>query len=89
MPPVSREEDAARHAPVLDRMLELIIRGQSDRSLDRTLPPAWLLTATLALGRAAEEEVQEGRMTAEAASAAVHHSYLRLLGIDAGAVPGG
>lgn len=86
MPPASREEDAARHAPVMDRMLELIIRGQHDGSFDPTLPPAWLLTAVLALGRTAEEEVQAGRMTTEAASAAVHHSCLRLLGIDTGAV---
>ena len=82
MPSVSREEDAARHAPVMDRMLDLITRGQRDGSLDRTLPPDWLATAALTLGRAAEDEVQAGRMTVEAASAAVHHTYLRLLGLS-------
>jgi len=42
--------------------------------------PGWLLTASLALGRAADEEVKAGRMTIEEATHAVHHSFLRLLG---------
>ena len=81
LPAVGAEQDAHRHAPVLDRMLELIRRGQESGDLDATLPPSWLLTASLALGRAAEEEVKAGRMTIEDASHAVHHSLLRLLGV--------
>ena len=81
LPPVSANQDAHRHAPVLDRMLELIQRGQESGDLDATLPPGWLLTASLALGRAAEEEVKAGRMTIEDAIHAVHHSLLRLLGV--------
>jgi AcrR family transcriptional regulator len=81
LPAVSAEQDASRHAPVLDRMLELIRRGQESGDLDATLPPGWLLTASLALGRAAEEEVKAGRMTIEDAARAVHHSFLRLLGV--------
>jgi len=81
LPAVSTNQDAGRHAPVLDRMLELIQRGQQSGDLDATLPPAWLLTASLALGRAAEEEVKAGRMTIEDATHAVHHSFLRLLGV--------
>ena len=81
LPPVSANQDAHRHAPVLDRMLELIQRGQESGDLDATLPPGWLLTASLALGRAAEEEVKAGRMTIEDATHAVHHSLLRLLGV--------
>jgi hypothetical protein len=80
LPAVSPEQDASRHAPVLDRMLELIRRGQESGDLDATLPPGWLLTASLALGRAAEEEVKAGRMTTEEATHAVRHSFLRLLG---------
>lgn len=76
-----RVQDASRHAPVLDRMLELIQRGQESGDLDAILPPRWLLTASLALGRAAEEEVKAGRMTIEDATHAVHHSFLRLLGV--------
>ncbi len=41
----------------------------------------WLLAASLALGRAAEEQVKAGRMTIDEATHAVHHSFLRLLGV--------
>jgi AcrR family transcriptional regulator len=81
LPAVSREQDANRHAPVLGRLLELIEHGQQDGELDATLPPGWLLTACMAIGRAAEDEVKAGRMTIEEASNAVHHSFLRLLGL--------
>jgi AcrR family transcriptional regulator len=81
LPAVSAEQDAARHAPVLDQMLELIQRAQQGGELDATLPPGWLLTASLALGRAADDEVKAGRMSIEQASHAVHHSFLRLLGV--------
>ena len=80
LPAVSPEQDATRHAPVLGRMFELIQRGQESGDLDPTLPPGWLLTASLALGRAADEEVKAGRMTIEEATHAMHHSVLRLLG---------
>ena len=81
LPAVSPEQDASRHAPVLRRLLKLIERGQESGDLDATLPPGWLLTACLALGRAAEEEVKAGRMTIDEATHAVHHSFLRLLGL--------
>jgi len=81
LPTVSAEQDASRHAPVLDRMLELIRRGQDTGELDATLPPGWLLTGSLALGRAAEQEVKSGRMTIGEATDAMHHSILRLLGV--------
>ena len=87
LPTVSANQDASRHAPVLDRMLELIQRGQESGELDATLPPGWLLTASLALGRAAEGEVKAGRMTVEDATRAVHHSFLHLLGV-ADSTPG-
>ena len=80
LPAVSPEQDASRHAPVLGRMLELIRRGQESGDLDGTMPPGWLLTASLALGRAADEEVKSGRMTIEEATHTMHHSFLRLLG---------
>lgn len=82
LPSVSPEQDASRHAPVLDRMLELIRRGQQAGELDATMPPEWLLTAIMAIGRAAQDEVQAGRMSVEDASRAVHHSSIRLLGVD-------
>jgi len=81
LPAVGPEQDASRHAPVLDRMLDLIQRGQASGDMDPTLPANWLLAASMALGRAAEVEVKAGRMSIEEASSAVHHSFLRLLGI--------
>jgi hypothetical protein len=81
LPAVSASQDAGRHAAVLERMLEFVRRGQENGDLDATLPAGWLLTASLALGRAAEQEVKAGRMTIEEATGAVHHSFLRLLGV--------
>jgi hypothetical protein len=81
LPGVTQQQDATRHAPVLNRMLELISRGQERGELDTALPPGWLLAASLALGRAAEDEVKAGRMTIEEATRAVHYSFLRLLGV--------
>ena len=69
-------------------MLELIQRGQDSGDIDTTLPPACLLTAGLALGRAAGEAVKAGRMTIEEATQAMHHSFLRLLGVADPAAPG-
>ncbi|MGH3410319.1 MAG: TetR/AcrR family transcriptional regulator [Streptosporangiaceae bacterium] len=81
LPAAGPEQDASRHAPVLDRMLELIRRGQDSGDLDAALSPGWLLTASLALGRAAEDDVRAGQMTTEEATRAVRHSFLRLLGV--------
>ena len=82
LPSVSAGQDRDRHGPVLDRMLAIIERGQETGDFDRALSASWLLTAALALGRAAEDEVKAGRMTIDQASHAVHHSYLRLLRIE-------
>lgn len=79
-PAVDPAKDAERHAPVLDRMLDIIRRGQASGDFDASLPAHWLLTASLALGRAAEDEVQAGRMTIEQATRAMHRSVLRLTG---------
>ena len=68
-------------------MLELIQRGQDSGDIDATLPP-WLLTAGLALGRAASEAVKAGRMTIEEAAQAMRPSFLRLLGVADPAAPG-
>jgi hypothetical protein len=69
-------------------VLELIQCGQDSGDIDTTLPPAWLPTAGLALGRAASEAVKAGRMTIEEAAQAMHHSFLRLLGMADPAPPG-
>ena len=82
LPSASAGQDRDRHGPVLDQMLAIIQRGQETGDFDKALSPSWLLTAALALGRAAEDEVKAGRMTTDQASHAVHHSYLRLFRIQ-------
>jgi AcrR family transcriptional regulator len=79
-PAVDPGKDADRHAPVLDRMLDIVRRGQASGDLDASVPAHWLLSACLALGRATEDEVKSGRMTIEQGTRAMHQSVLRLLG---------
>jgi AcrR family transcriptional regulator len=79
-PAVDPGRDASRHAPVLDRMLDIVRRGQASGDFDASVPAQWLLSACLALGRATEDEVKAGRMTIEQATQAMHGSMLRLLG---------
>jgi AcrR family transcriptional regulator len=79
-PSVDSGKDAGRHAPVLDRMLDIVRRGQASGDFDASVPAHWLLSASLALGRATEDEVKAGRMTIEQATGAVHQGVLRLLG---------
>jgi AcrR family transcriptional regulator len=81
LPPVGEKEDASRHAPVVNPLAAIINRGQETGDFDATLPTGYLLSAMLALGRTAEDEVKAGRMTIDEASRAVHHSFLRLLGV--------
>jgi len=82
LPAASAGEDLDRHGPVVDRLQDIIRRGQESGDFDRGLSPGWLVTAALALGRAAEDEVKAGRMTTEEATTTVHHSFLRLFGLD-------
>jgi hypothetical protein len=77
-PAVDAGKDAERHAPVLDRMLGIIRHGQASGDFDTSVPANWLLTESLALGRAAEDEVKAGRMTIEQATHAMNQSVLRL-----------
>jgi len=79
-PAVDPGKDADRHAPILDRMLDIVRRGQASGDFDASVPATWLLSASLALGRAAEDEVKAGRMTIEQATRAVHQGLLGLLG---------
>jgi AcrR family transcriptional regulator len=82
LPAVSPGQDADRHGPVIERLREVIRRGQESGDFDRRMSPDWLLTAGLALGRAAEDEVKAGRMTIEDATNAMHHSFPRLFGLQ-------
>jgi len=79
-PAVDPGKDADRHAPVLDRLLDIVRRGQASGDFDASVPAHWLLSAVLALGRVTEDEVKAGRMTIEEATRAMQQSLLRLLG---------
>ncbi len=78
-PAVDPGKDADRHAPVLDRMLDIVRRGQASGDFDASVPAHWLLSASLALGRATEDEVKAGRMTIEQATQAMRQGVLRLI----------
>jgi AcrR family transcriptional regulator len=78
-PAVDPGKDADRHGQVLERMLAIVQRGQATGDFDASVPARWLLSASLALGRTAEDEVKAGRMTIEQATQAMHQGILRLL----------
>ena len=82
LPEVSPDEDLDRHGPVVERLHEIIQRGQESGDFDRSVPATWLIAAGMAIGRAAEDEVKAGRMTIEDATSAVHLSFLRLFGVQ-------
>ena len=81
LPPVSPDRDMDRHGPIVEQLYDIIRRGQESGDFEQGLPPGWLLAAGLALGRAAEDEVQAGRMTIQDATTVVHQSFLRLFGL--------
>ncbi|MDG4787922.1 TetR/AcrR family transcriptional regulator [Micromonospora sp. WMMD1102] len=74
-------EDDRRHAPVVARLARLVRRGQASGEFDRTTSPAWLVSATVALGHAAGGEVAAGRATTAEAAAALCRSILRVYGV--------
>jgi AcrR family transcriptional regulator len=60
-----------RHAPVLNRLLPLIERGQAAGAFRSDLPPSWHLGMLLALIHAASAELTAGRISADGAEEAV------------------
>lgn len=77
---VEPAESDREHAPVVERLERLIRRGQETGEFDAALDPAWLVSATIALGHAAGAEVAAGRMTTTQTAAALRRSVLRLYG---------
>lgn len=69
-----------QHAPVAERLERMIRRGQVSGEFDGSLSPAWLVSATIALGHAAGEEVSAGRMTSSQTATVLYRSILRLYG---------
>lgn len=81
-PAVSPEEDRARHAPILDRLQQVITRGLHEGDIDPALPTNWILASLLALGHAAGEEVKAGRMSSAEAIESLRRCIPRMLRPD-------
>ncbi|HEY9428108.1 MAG TPA: TetR/AcrR family transcriptional regulator [Gemmatimonadaceae bacterium] len=77
--PVSPGDDVERHAPVTDRLMRVIRRGQRSGELDTRLSPEWLAAVAIRLGHLASEEVDAGRMSNRKAKEVLHVSLLRVL----------
>lgn len=78
---VDPKAELDRHEPITARLDRLIRRGQEAGEFDRDVSPAWLLTATIALGHAAGEQVGAGLLSMDAARAEYRRSLLRIFGI--------
>ncbi|MFF3609485.1 TetR/AcrR family transcriptional regulator [Streptomyces sp. NPDC002463] len=77
----SEDDDRARHEPVTGRLERLVERGRRAGEFASDLPAPWLVAMTVALGHAAGEEVNSGRMTNAEARAALHTSVFRAFGV--------
>jgi AcrR family transcriptional regulator len=82
VPAVGPEEDRNRHGPLIELIEALIMRGQATGEFDPNSSPTWVFAATLALVRAAEDEVKAGRSTVQQAITEINHSVLRLFGVQ-------
>jgi AcrR family transcriptional regulator len=82
--PVSAGPDRRRHAPAIDRLSGIIVRGQRAGEFDSGLPSGWLAAVVLQLGHTARDEVDAGAMTHDEAATALRLSVLRVLGAPAG-----
>ncbi|WFE40750.1 TetR/AcrR family transcriptional regulator [Micromonospora sp. WMMD998] len=78
---IDQAESDRQHAGVNERLERLIRHGQATGEFDGTLSPAWLVSATIALGHAAGGEVAAGRMTTAQMAAVLRPSILRLYGV--------
>lgn len=81
-PPAEPEQDRERHAPIMERLLRVVERGQREGDIAADLAIEWILAAVLSLGHAAGEEVRAGRMTSAQAVDALRISVPRLVRPD-------
>jgi AcrR family transcriptional regulator len=77
---IDKADSDRQHAGVIAPLERLIRRGQAAGEFDGALSPAWLVSATIALGHAAGGEVAAGRMTTAQAAEALRHGILRVYG---------
>jgi AcrR family transcriptional regulator len=72
------------HAPIIERLVALVRRGQRSGDFDERLPVAWATAAFLGLMHAAAHEVAAGRLSAEEAGRALRRTVPRALGVASG-----
>ena len=69
------------HAPILERLEQLVRRGQRAKEFDRASSPAWLVAAFLGLVHTAADEVAAGRLGADEAGAELARTIPRVFGV--------
>jgi AcrR family transcriptional regulator len=77
--PVSPDADRERHAPVADRLMHVIQRGQQAGEFDHGHSADWLVAVIISLGHTATEQVEAGRMSSAQAREELHATLLRIL----------
>lgn len=75
--PATDEHD--RHRPVTAQLSELVRRGRQAGVFEAHHPEDWMISATIALGHAAGQQVTAGRMSPDEAGTAYRDSVLRLV----------
>jgi len=78
LPVGGQADEHERHMPIIERLVVLVLRGQASGEFDPDVPATWLVSAIIALGHAAGQEVGAGRMNAHDAGGAFRDSSLRL-----------
>ncbi|GIJ30248.1 hypothetical protein Vqi01_54100 [Micromonospora qiuiae] len=68
-----------RHRPVTAQLMELVRRGRRTGVFEARHPEAWIVTAVIALGHAAGQQLTAGQMSPNEAGAAYRDSVLRLV----------
>ncbi|KOX19379.1 hypothetical protein ADK67_33510 [Saccharothrix sp. NRRL B-16348] len=79
---VDADADHARHQPVVDHLDRLLTRGRLSGEFTDDVPTPWLATAVIALGHAAGDAVNAGRLSLPDATEALARSVLRVCGVD-------
>ena len=72
-------DELDRHRPVTAQLTQLIRRGRQAGVFEARHSEGWLISAAIALGHAAGQQVTAGRMSPDEAGAAYRDSVLRLV----------
>lgn len=76
---VPTTDEPERHRPVTTQLSELVRRGRQTGVFDAHQSEDWMISAIIALGHAAGQQVAADRMSADQAGTAYRDSVLRLI----------